>query len=123
MKCISCGGAMTVSRENYAYKASGLPVTLAGIEVRRCKSCGEHDVVIPRIELLHKAIAHAVVGKRSRLTPGEVRFLRTYLGWSGASFALHMGVTAETVSRWENGRDQPSPLADRLLRLMVLTRA
>ena len=34
-----------------------------------------------------------------------------------------MGVTPESVSRWENEREQMSPVADRLLRLMVVTRA
>ena len=42
---------MTSARENYSYTASGLPyVTLVGVEVRRHKGCGEHEVVIPRIE-------------------------------------------------------------------------
>jgi len=115
---------MTSARENHSYTASGLPyVTLVGIEIRRCKACGEHEVVIPKIEQLHRAIALAVVSKRPRLTAPEVRFLRKYLGWSGTDFAKHMGVTPESVSRWENEREQMSPVADRLLRLMVVTRA
>lgn len=124
MKCDACGEPMTSARENHSYTASGLPyVTLVGVEIRRCKACGEHEVVIPKIEQLHRAIAVAVVSKRPRLTASEVRFLRKYLGWSGADFAKHMGVTAESVSRWENEREQMSPVADRLLRLMVMTRA
>jgi len=124
MKCPSCNEPMTSARENHSYTASGLPyVTLVGIEIRRCKACGEHEVVIPKIEQLHRAIALAVVSKRPRLTAPEVRFLRKYLGWSGAAFAKHMGVTPESVSRWENEREQMSPVADRLLRLMVVTRA
>src|SRR5262245_14012742 len=123
MKCADCGESMVSARENFNYKASGLPVTLVGVEVRRCKACGEYEVVIPRIENLHEVIAHAVVAKRPRLTSAEIRFLRTYLGWSGADFARRIGVAAETVSRWENGHDAMSPVADRLLRLMVLTRA
>lgn len=124
MKCDACGKPMTSARENYSYTASGLPyVTLVGVEVRRCKACGEHEVVIPKIEQLHRAIAHGVVAKRTRLTAAEIRFLRKYLGWSGADFAKHMGVTPESVSRWENDRDQMGPVADRLLRLMVVTRA
>ena len=34
-----------------------------------------------------------------------------------------MGVTPESVSRWENDREQMSAVADRLLRLMVATKA
>ena len=124
MKCPDCGEPMISARENYSYAASGLPyVTLVGVEVRRCKACGEHEVVIPKIEHLHRTIALAVIGKRDRLTAAEVRYLRKYLGWSGADFARHMGVTPESVSRWENDREQMSAVADRLLRLMVATKA
>jgi putative zinc finger/helix-turn-helix YgiT family protein len=114
---------MAAQTESLAYVACGLPhVTLVGVEVRRCAACGEHEVVIPKIEQLHRVIAHAVITQRARLTGAEVRFLRKYLGWSGVDFARHMGVTAESVSRWENDREPMSPTADRLVRLMVVTR-
>ena len=58
MMCMRCGAAITVARENFLYTASGLPnVTLVGVEVRRCPSCGEFEVAIPRIEDLHRTIA------------------------------------------------------------------
>jgi hypothetical protein len=41
----------------------------------------------------------AVIAKRSRLTAAEVKFLRKYLGWSGADFARHMGVAPESTGR------------------------
>jgi transcriptional regulator with XRE-family HTH domain len=66
--------------------------------------------------------AHAIIGKRERLTPAEIRFLRKYLGWSGGDFAAHIGSTPETVSRWEHGSASMGVTADRLLRLMVASR-
>ncbi len=123
MKC-DCGATMTSARENYSYAASGLPhVTLEGVEVRRCAACGEHEVVIPNIEQLHQAIANAVISKKARLASAEVRFLRKHMGWSGAEFARHVGVKPETVSRWETGKEPIGPIADRLLRLMIVTKA
>ena len=121
MNCFDCGHAMTTRRENVKYDASGLPgVTLVGVEVSRCAHCGGHEMAIPRIEELHHVMARAVVRKPARLTPAEIRFLRTSLGWSGQTLADHMGTAAETVSRWENGRTPIGAQADRLLRLMVL---
>ena len=120
MKCFQCGGAMTSKRETYDYGVSGLPVMLQGVEVRRCKDCGEEEVAIPRIEELHRLLAAIVVSKKERLTGSEVRYLRKWLGWSGIEFAKHMGVSAECVSRWENGKEQIGPVADRALRLMVM---
>jgi len=92
------------------------------VEVDRCPKCGAVEIVIPRIEELHRALALAILRKRGRLAAPEVRFLRKYLGWSGADFAKHMGVDAATVSRWENEEQPMGPVADRLLRLMVVTR-
>jgi putative zinc finger/helix-turn-helix YgiT family protein len=119
--CRTCGKAELASqRETYLYTESGLPnVVLVGIEVRRCPSCGHHDVVLPRVTELHKTIAQVVIHKRTRLSGAEVRFLRKYLGWSGVDFARHVGVDPSTVSNWENDKDPIGPSADRLLRLMV----
>jgi len=96
---------------------------LRNVEVSRCPQCGEEEIAIPRIEALHKAIAQALITKPFRLDAAEIRYLRKYLGWSGADFADHMGTTRETVSRWENGTVQIGPQADRLLRLMVVKEA
>lgn len=120
MKCMNCGTRMTARRENYKYDACGLSgVTLVGVEVRRCRQCGEHEVVIPRIEGLHREIALALIRKAAKLVPDEIRFLRKHLGWSGADFAAHLGVTPEAVSRWERGRAAMGISAERLLRLAV----
>lgn len=120
-KCRTCGKAeMTTRAETYLYAESGLPnVVLVGVEVRRCPSCGHHELVLPRVTELHRTIAHAVIHKRARLSGPEVRFLRKYLGWSGADFARHVGVDPSTVSNWENDKDPIGPASDRLLRLMV----
>ena len=121
--CLACGSRMKTKRENYRYAAVGLPgITLEGVQVSRCGNCGEYEVAIPRIEDLHRTIAHAVISKRERLTPAEIRFLRKHIGWSGAEFAAHMGAARETVSRWENGSMPMGAVADRLLRMIVASR-
>ena len=123
MKCPQCGHRMKTARENYLYGECGLPnITLVGIEVSRCPQCGEHEAVISRIEQLHHVIANAVARKVPKLTPEEIRFLRKYLGWSGGDFAEHLGISPETVSRWENGASGMGATAERLLRLAAMTR-
>jgi putative zinc finger/helix-turn-helix YgiT family protein len=114
---------MKSGRENYLYRESGLArVTLLGIEVGRCPRCGEHEALIPNILGLHEAIAAALARKTARLLPEEVRFLRKQLGWSGGDFAAHLGVSRETVSRWETGAAAMGTVAERLLRLATATR-
>ncbi len=121
MTCIQCGGKLTMKRENYRYTACGLSnVTLIGVGVRRCSKCGDHEVVIPRIEELHRVLAAAVVRQVSRLTKDEIRFLRKYLGYSGVDFAKIVGVAAETISRWENGKEKIGSSAEKLIRMLVV---
>ena len=91
--------------------------------IRRCAGCGAISVSIPKIEELHRAIARVLILKPTSLAPVEIKFLRKYLGWSGADFAAHMGGKLETISRWENGKLAMSAAADRLLRTMVAMRA
>ncbi|HET7499972.1 MAG TPA: type II TA system antitoxin MqsA family protein [Kofleriaceae bacterium] len=120
MKCPQCRHEVQRSVENHRYTESGLSnVVLVGVEVRRCPNCGESMVSIPRIEELHRAIAMELIRQTGRLAPSEIKFLRKWLGWSGVDFARHMGVTPETVSRWESV-ENPKPMggiAERLLRL------
>jgi putative zinc finger/helix-turn-helix YgiT family protein len=120
MNCASCGNKMTSKRENHKYTACGLDyVTLANVEVLRCKACGEWEVVIPKIEELHRVLALAVAQAKAKLRGNEVRFLRKYLGLSGAEAASALSVTPETMSRWENDKVPISESAERFLRLMV----
>jgi putative zinc finger/helix-turn-helix YgiT family protein len=121
-KCRTCGKAeMSTRAETYLYTESGLPnVVLVGVDVRRCAACGHHELVLPRVAELHRTIAHAVIHKPARLSGAEVRYLRKYLGWSGADFARHVGVDPSTVSNWENDKDPIGTSSDRLLRLMVV---
>jgi len=90
MKCLQCDAKMTSRRENYRYDSSGLSdVSLLGVDVRRCSTCGEYEVVIPRIEELHSRITCELFRESWRLTAAEILFLRKCLGWSEAEFEAH----------------------------------
>ncbi|MBC7974245.1 MAG: hypothetical protein H7138_04615 [Myxococcales bacterium] len=118
MKCINCDHAMTTKRENVPYTA--LPGTvLIGVPVSRCSNCGEYEVAIPAIDELNRVLAGTVIRKRSRLRGGEVRFLRSYLGYSGSDFAKLIGSDPATVSRWESDKQPIGHHTDLLLRAMI----
>lgn len=121
MTCSNCGNKMSSRRENYKYTACGLDyVTLANLEVRRCKECGDVEAVIPKIQELHRVIAQTIARRQSRLRGREIRFLRKYLGLSGEDAARALGVGASWLSRCENNKTDLSPGCERFLRLMVL---
>lgn len=120
MTCSNCGGPMKTRSENYLYAECGLPyITLSGIPVHRCSRCGNYEISILRIEELHRLIARTLIEKLTRFTGAEIRFLRKSLGLSSGVFARQMGVTPETVSRWEQDAVPVGPQADRLVRLLV----
>lgn len=120
MKCLTCGKEMKSRRENYRYTESGLSnVVLANVEVRSCANCGAREVVVPRLDELHREMARTVIRQTTRLSPEQIKFLRKYLGWSAADFSRYMAVQPETVSRWESGSQEMGAVADRLLRLIV----
>lgn len=121
-KCRACRqGPLVVTQKNHRYTESGLSnVVLQEVEVRSCPNCGDEQIVLPRVADLHRAIALAIVRTNIRLNGDEVRFVRKYMGLSGADFAARMGVDPSTVSRWENAHEPIGPQADRLVRLMVV---
>lgn len=122
MKCLLCGGVMTERTETRRSYAGLEDVILEGVLVRHCPACGEEEIGYVNVEELHRQLALGLAAKAAALTPREIRFLRTYLGLSGTDLAKRMGVSKETVSRWER-IDKPLAMggpAERLLRLMVV---
>jgi putative zinc finger/helix-turn-helix YgiT family protein len=110
---------VTVGEHHYAAN-DGPNVVLRGVKKTKCPGCGEEGISIPRISQLNEALAKALAKKPQRLQPSEIRFLRKYLGWSGKIFDKRLGVTPETVSRWENGARKMGPTAEKLLRLSAI---
>lgn len=121
MKCPSCHkGVLQDVYRDHQYTESGLSnVIILGAKFEVCPECKEEMLSLPRIASLHRLIAFELAGQKGRLAGEEIRFLRKYLGWSGADFAEVFDVAAETVSRWERNHSPMGPTAERLLRLMV----
>lgn len=102
----------------YHFVDSGLPnVYLVGIKYGVCKACKKQAADIPALKSLMQVIARAVVEKEAQLTGPEIRFLRKRVGKKSLEFAHIIGVTAEQVSRWENGHNPPESSADKLIRI------
>ncbi len=120
MKCVECGGALRAARATHHYVESGLPnVFLRGVEVRKCEDCGHVEVAIPNLSGLHTSLAHAIVARNSAMTREEFRFLRQFLGHSSQDFAKMLGVTPETMSRWQSGKHEIPRSVDLLVRFLV----
>lgn len=122
MRCTQCG-EKNLKRKTvkYQYVECGLDnVYLHNISLYVCQKCKEEEVLIPNMEGLHKLIVKIIASQKQRLAYKEIRFLRSYLGYSGKSFAEFIRVKPETVSRWEKGREKMSISSEILLRILVL---
>jgi putative transcriptional regulator len=120
--CCACEGPADVIRGDYQYKESGLEnVTLSGIDLIRCRRCGNVDPVIPRLRALHRALALAVASQPFRLQGEDVRYLRKYLGMTQDKFAELLHIHKSSLSKWENNEDKIGEQSDRLIRTVVLT--
>jgi transcriptional regulator with XRE-family HTH domain len=53
------------------------------------------------------------------MTPSVLRALRNSMGLMQRELAERLGVTENTVTRWENGRRKIPPVADRLVRVLA----
>ena len=126
-KCTICGSKMIKGQDSiFHYTDCGLSrIYLRGVFIQYCsnKECLEEEVTIPNLEELHQLIAEKVASQINKLIPDEIRFLRTHLGFSGIDFAQAIGVSPETVSRWEKGTVNMKEASERFLRVLVLSKA
>jgi DNA-binding transcriptional regulator YiaG len=120
--CSNCGAPATVNEGIYQFKESGLTnVSLCGVELITCDTCGNIDPIIPNANDLMAVLAWTIATRKYRLFGEEVRFLRKYLKMSGVEFAKMIGVDKATLSKWENNDDRVGGSSDRLIRSVVLT--
>ena len=100
----------------------GVPVRLVDSVIEeRCDECGV--VVgreIPDFDGLVAAVAVSRALHPLKLRGEELRFLRKALEVSAKELAEIIGVTQETMSRWENNRDPITPAMEKLIRFMVV---
>lgn len=120
--CQSCGEKLQIIKDKpYHYDESGLNVVLHGITQYVCGSCGESYASIPNMQKLHRVIGSLICEKRKALLkPEEIKFLRKDLHIKAKDLAQTLGVTPQTISRWENGKKEIGEPHDRLLRSIYM---
>lgn len=104
----------------FQYRACGLDNVYlrSGYEQRIVR--GETYTAVQDAEDLHEAIAEHLVLRRKTLRGQEVRFLRKLLGWTQADAGDALGMSDQSVARYEKDQGVLEGPADRLFRLYVL---
>ena len=119
-KCKRCDGTLSESVKPRRYDI-GLDESIVVLNaiVRECGDCGDTTVGIRGLAKLVKAVAEAVSGKPERLTPRELRFLRSSLGWSKEDAAERLRVSTGQISKWESGSRPIKETTELLLRMLA----
>ena len=75
-------------------------------------------VSINDIDGLHKAIGLCLIFSKKDFSGEEIRFLRHELLMSQNGLALLLGISEQTIRRWENGKIHIPKSSEALLRLL-----
>lgn len=103
----------------FRYLACGLDnVFLTSGYVRKERG-GQMVTAVEDADGLHSAIAKHMVLRRKRLRGKEVRFLRRHLDLTQAELGELIGVTDQTIARYEKEETAFDGAADMLLRILV----
>ena len=97
---------------------NGEPTPVPGVPHLHCSACGENVLTVEQVGILE---AGALARYRSRhhlLTADEIRALRERLDLTQAALAKLLRLGANTLSRWEAGRNVQTAALDVLLRLL-----
>jgi len=117
-KCTKCQSLMERSvKAEHTEDLGGIVVNLVNaVVVRHCGSCSAEETAIPDMQGLVHTVALVRALDPIRLAGKEVRFMRRALDMTQKKFAEVMELTAETVSRWENGINGHGTASEKLLR-------
>lgn len=104
----------------FQYRACGLDNVYlrSGYHERRVGD--EVFVSVQDADELHEAIAEHLVLRRKVLRGQEVRFLRKFLGFTQADCGDALGVSDQSIARYEKDQTGLEGSTDRLFRLIVL---
>lgn len=106
-------------QEPFRYLACGLDnVFLTSGYVRKERG-GQWVTAVEDADGLYRAIAKHLVLRRKELRGKEVRFLRKHLGLTQAELGELLGVTDQTIARYEKEETAFEGAANILLRLLV----
>ncbi len=117
-KCVTCGKGPLKSVEIELRREVAGHVFTATIPATVCEACGEEYTASEDLGRFERTIA------RTLLDAGEAsgeafKFARKAMGIRAADLAQILGVTPETVSRWETGVHPIDPMALAVLALLA----
>lgn len=109
----------TKIKKNYIYNGLGFPIVLAKAEFHKVRN---RWLLKIDVEKLSDLVIRLLPEKPTGLTGDEIRFMRTYLGFSKRKLADLLRVSHTAVNKWETCDDKKAriePLTEVALRSFI----
>jgi putative zinc finger/helix-turn-helix YgiT family protein len=116
--CPACGTRMAEARGRLRLPVNGEDVAVPSVPHLRCPTCRE---VVLRFEDARRLNLDAIAVYRKRhglLSADEIRAVREQFSLTQSELARLLRLGANTVSRWESGRNVQTAAMDVLVRLI-----
>jgi putative zinc finger/helix-turn-helix YgiT family protein len=116
--CPNCGTMMLERRGRLRLPVNGEEISVSSARFLGCPKCEEIVLRFQDSKRLHED-AIAIYRKRhGLLSADEIRVIRERFGLTQANLARLLRLGANTVSRWESGRNVQTAAMDLLLQLI-----
>ena len=116
--CPRCGTMMKEARRRLKLPINGEDITVPSAAHLKCPKCGEIILRFEEAKRLHKDASEVYRRKHGLLSSDEIRAIRRRFNLNQADLARLLRLGANTVSRWESGRNVQTAAMDMLLRLI-----
>lgn len=116
--CPACGTMMVERRRALRLPVNGEEISVPSAVHLRCPKCGEVVLRFQHAQRLHQDAIAIYRKKHGLLSADEVRAIRERFHLTQADLARLLRLGANTVSRWESGRNVQTAAMDILLRLI-----
>jgi len=116
--CPACGTKMVEKRSALRLPVNGEEITVPASVHLRCPKCGEIVLRFQDAKRLHEDATAIYRKKHGLLSADEIRAIRERFTLTQTDLARLLRLGANTVSRWESGRNVQTAAMDMLLRLI-----
>jgi putative zinc finger/helix-turn-helix YgiT family protein len=116
--CPGCGTRMIEKRGTLRLPVNGEEISVPSALHLSCPKCREVVLRFQEAKRLHEDAIAIYRKKHGLLSAHEIRAIREQFGLTQAELAALLRLGANTVSRWESGRNVQTGAMDMLLRLI-----
>ena len=109
---------MKESRGRLKLPVNGEEIAVPSASHLKCPKCGEVVLGLKDAKRLHEDAGDIYRRKHGLLSADEIRTLRSRFDLTQSQLARLLRLGANTVSRWESGRNVQTAAMDMLLRLI-----